>query len=45
MVVPLSITAGLGLLLGLGDLSGLYGIADDVGASVATADADGEVAP
>lgn len=45
MVVPLSITAGLGLLLGLGDLSGLYGVAEDVGASVAPADADGEVAP
>jgi multicomponent Na+:H+ antiporter subunit D len=45
MVVPLSITAGLGLLLGLGDLSGLYGIADDVGASVASTDDAGEVTP
>ena len=35
MVVPLSITAGLGLLLGLGDLFGVYDLASTVGASVA----------
>jgi multicomponent Na+:H+ antiporter subunit D len=35
LVVPLSITAGLGLLLGLGDVFGVYGLADDVGVSVA----------
>jgi multicomponent Na+:H+ antiporter subunit D len=34
MVVPLCVTAGLGLLLGLGDLFGVYGIASDVAASV-----------
>jgi multicomponent Na+:H+ antiporter subunit D len=35
MVVPLSVTAFLGLLLGLGDLGGVYGIADAVGRAVA----------
>jgi multicomponent Na+:H+ antiporter subunit D len=34
MVVPLCVTAGLGLLLGLGDLFGVYGIASEVAASV-----------
>lgn len=36
MVLPLSITAGLGLLLGLGDLSGIYSLASDVATAVAT---------
>jgi multicomponent Na+:H+ antiporter subunit D len=34
LVVPLSVTAGLGLLLGIGDLFGVYAIAGDVGAAV-----------
>jgi multicomponent Na+:H+ antiporter subunit D len=34
MVVPLCVTAGLGLLLGLGDLFGVYGVASEVAASV-----------
>jgi len=35
MVVPLSITAGLGLLLGLGDLAGIHTLANSVAAAVA----------
>jgi len=34
MVVPLMVTAGLGLLLGLGDLFGVYALADLVATSV-----------
>lgn len=36
MVVPLSITATLALLLGLGDLTGIYDLIDTVSSSVAT---------
>ena len=35
MVVPLSLTAAFALLLGLGDLSGVYELADAIGDSVA----------
>jgi multicomponent Na+:H+ antiporter subunit D len=34
MVVPLCVTAGLGLLLGFGDLFGVYGVASEVATSV-----------
>jgi multicomponent Na+:H+ antiporter subunit D len=34
MVVPLCLTAGLGLVLGLGDLTGIYELARTVGSSV-----------
>jgi multicomponent Na+:H+ antiporter subunit D len=34
MVVPLCVTAALGLLLGLGDLFGVYGITSEVAAAV-----------
>lgn len=34
MVAPLCVTAGLALLLGLGDLSGLYGVMADVASAV-----------
>jgi multicomponent Na+:H+ antiporter subunit D len=36
MVVPLTVTAGLALLLGFGDLFGVYEVARDVAAAVAT---------
>jgi multicomponent Na+:H+ antiporter subunit D len=34
MVVPLCVTATIGLVLGIGDLPGLYELADQIGASV-----------